>query len=154
MKQLLEEIEHGLIEDQTAIGMGLATSVNRLKESEAKSKVVILMTDGMNNTGSIDPLTATEAAMQYRTRVYTIGVGNRGMAPYPVPTPFGITYQNIEVEIDEDLLKEIADKTGGKYFRATNNQALERVYEEIDELEKSKIEVTRLLARQKNFHRS
>ncbi len=148
----LGEIDNGLIEDGTAIGMGLATSVNRLKESEAKSKVVVLLTDGVNNSGFIDPLTATEAATQYDIRVYTIGVGKRGMAPYPIQTQFGISYQNIEVEIDEELLQEIADQTGGKYFRATNNEALENIYQQIDDLEKSKIQVTVLTRETEEFY--
>jgi len=152
VRRLLSEIKNGLIEDGTAIGMGLATAVTRLRESETQSKVVILLTDGVNNSGFIDPLTAVEAALEYSVRVYTIGVGRRGTAPYPVQTPFGTTYQNLEVEIDEDLLKEIATKTGGKYFRATNNQALENVYEEIDDLEKSKIQVTRISRKTEEFH--
>ena len=152
VKKLLGEIKNGLIEDGTAIGMGLATSISRLKESETESKVVILLTDGVNNAGFIDPLTAVEAALEYGIRVYTIGVGRRGTAPYPVQTPFGTTYQNMEVEIDEELLQQIATETGGKYFRATNNQALENVYKEIDDLEKSKIQVTRISRKTEEFH--
>ena len=152
VNKLLQEIKNGLIEDGTAIGMGLATSINRLKDSEAVSKVVILLTDGVNNAGFIDPLTAVEGANQYGIRVYTVGVGRRGMAPYPVQTPFGTSYQNMEVEIDEELLKKIAEQTGGKYFRATNNQGLEAVYKEIDELEKSKIQVTRISRKTEEFH--
>ena len=152
VKKLLSEIKNGLIEDGTAIGMGLATSISRLKESETQSKVVILLTDGVNNAGFIDPLTAVEAALEYGIRVYTIGVGRRGTAPYPVQTPFGTTYQNMEVEIDEELLQQIASETGGKYFRATNNQALENVYKEIDDLEKSKIQVTRISRKTEEFH--
>ncbi len=150
--KMLSEIKNGLIEDGTAIGMGLATSVTRLKESETKSKVVILLTDGVNNSGFIDPMTAVEAALEYGIRVYTIGVGRRGTAPYPVQTPFGTTYQNMEVEIDEELLEQIANETGGKYFRATNNQALEGVYEEIDELETSRIQVTRISRKTEQFY--
>ena len=138
----MKEVKDGLIEDGTAIGMGLATSVNRLKDSDAKSKVVILLTDGENNSGFIDPLTATEAAEQFDVRVYTIGVGTRGMAQYPVPFGNRIVYQNVEVNIDEDLLKEVASMTGGKYFRATNNESLKQVYAEIDELEKTKIKIS------------
>lgn len=152
VKRLLAEIKNGLIEDGTAIGMGLATAVNRLKESSAESKVVILLTDGVNNAGFIDPLTAVEGATQYGIRVYTIGVGRRGMAPYPIQGPFGTRYQNQEVEIDEDLLMQIAEQTGGKYFRATNNQGLEAVYEEIDDLEKSRIQVTRIARKTEEFH--
>lgn len=142
LQNLLKEVKDGLIEDGTAIGMGLATSVNRLKDSDAKSKVVILLTDGENNSGFIDPLTATEAAEQFDVRVYTIGVGTRGMAQYPVPFGNRIVYQNVEVNIDEDLLKEVASMTGGKYFRATNNESLKQVYAEIDELEKTKIKIS------------
>ncbi len=152
LDRLVNEIENGLIEDGTALGMGLATSVIRLKESEAVSKVVILLTDGVNNAGSVDPLTAVEAAMEYGIRVYTIGVGRRGMAPYPMQTAFGIRYQNVEVEIDEELLKKIARQTEGKYFRATNNEALGNVYEEIDQLERSRIQVTRLTRETEEFH--
>jgi len=150
--KMLSEIKNGLIEDGTAIGMGLATAVSRLQESETQSKVVILLTDGVNNSGFIDPMTAVEAALEYNIRVYTIGVGRKGTAPYPVQTPFGTTYQNMEVEIDEDLLQQIANETGGKYFRATNNQALENVYEEIDQLEKSRIQVTRISRKTEQFY--
>jgi len=133
---LLSKIKDGLIEDGTAIGMGLATSVSRLKESEAKSKVVILLTDGINNTGFIDPATASEAALAYGVRVYTIGVGTIGTARHPMsPVP-------VDVKIDEALLKQIAEMTGGQYFRATNNESLKQIYDEIDTLEKTKIEVS------------
>lgn len=138
---LLREIKSGMIEDGTAIGMGLATAVNRLKDSDAKSKVVILLTDGVNNRGAIDPLTAADLALTFNIRVYTIGVGSMGTAPYPVPTPFGTEFRNVPVEIDEDVLKDISQKTGGKYFRATDNNKLLEVYREIDEMEKSKIDV-------------
>ncbi len=151
VKNLLKEIKSGIIEDGTAIGMGLANAVNRLKESEAKSKVVILLTDGDNNAGFIDPVTAAEAAIQFGVRVYTIGLGSRGEAPYPVKTPFGIQYQNIEANIDEPLLKNIAEITNGKYFRATSNQSLVAVYEEIDQLEKSKIEMTAFTRKSEKF---
>jgi Ca-activated chloride channel family protein len=124
----------------TAIGDGLSVADARLKESKAKSKVIILLTDGMNNTGKIDPLTATEIAKTYGIRVYTIGVGSKGFAPYPVKTPYGIVYQNIKVEIDEDLLTKIADMTGGKYFRATKNTELSKIYEEINKMEKTEID--------------
>ena len=130
-----------MIEDGTAIGMGLATAVNRIKDSQAKSKVIILLTDGVNNRGEIAPATAAEIAKTYGIRVYTIGVGTQGMAPYPVQTPYGIQYQDMPVEIDEGILQQIAQKTGGKYFRATDNDKLIQVYNEIDKLEKSKIDV-------------
>lgn len=142
LKNQLKNIKEGLVEDGTAIGMGLATAVNRLKNSEAKSKTIILLTDGVNNAGFIDPLTAAEVARPFGIRVYTIGVGTMGMAPYPVQTPWGIQYQNVEVQIDEELLKKIAEMTDGKYFRATNNNKLREIYKEIDRLEKTKIEVT------------
>lgn len=138
---LLRDIKSGMIEDGTAIGLGLANAVNRLKDSEAKSKVIILLTDGINNRGSIAPMTAAELAKTFGIRVYTIGVGTLGEAPYPVQTPWGIQLQNMPVEIDEDILMQIANMTGGKYFRATDNQKLEQIYGEIDQLEKSKVEV-------------
>lgn len=142
LKNLFAQIKNGMIEDGTAIGLGLATAVSRLKESEAKSKVVILLTDGVNNRGSIPPLTAAEIAKAFGIRVYTIGVGTNGQAPYPVQTPFGKQYQYEEVKIDEDMMKEIARLTGGRYFRATDNKKLEQIYSEIDALEKSRIDVT------------
>ena len=139
---LFKDIRNGMIDDGTAIGMGLATAVNRLKESDAKSKVVILLTDGSNNTGSIPPITAAEIAKQFNIRVYTVGLGTKGMAPYPVQTPMGIQYQRVPVDVDEVTLGKIADITGGKYFRATNNSTLKNIYEQIDKLEKAKIDVT------------
>ncbi len=142
LKNLMNDIKTGMIDDGTAIGMGLGTSVQRLKDSKAKSKVIILLTDGVNNTGNISPLTAAEIANTFDVRVYTIGVGSRGTAPYPFKTPWGTQYRNVEVKIDEDVLKEIATMTGGKYFRAANRKALENIYGEIDKLEKTKIEVT------------
>jgi Ca-activated chloride channel homolog len=138
---LFRGIQSGMIEDGTAIGLGLANAVNRLNGSKAVSKVVILLTDGVNNTGSISPLTAADIAKIYGIRVYTIGIGTNGMAPYPVQTPLGIQYQNMEVNIDESMLKQIAQMTHGQYFRATNTQALREIYGEIDHLEKSRIEV-------------
>ena len=132
-------IKSGMLKDGTAIGMGLATAVNRLKDSEAKSKVVILLTDGVNNQGAITPLTSAEIAQTFGIRVYTIGVGTEGMAPYPVQTPFGMDYQMMKVEINEDELREIAGMTGGKYFRATDEEKLSDIYAEIDQLETSKI---------------
>jgi len=148
---LLREIQSGMIEDGTAIGMGLATAVNRIKDSEAKSKVIILLTDGVNNRGEIAPATAAGIAKTYGIRVYTIGVGTQGMAPYPVQTPFGIQYQNMPVEIDEAILQEISQATGGKYFRATDNDKLVQVYNEIDKLEKSKIDVKQFSRKEEKF---
>jgi len=139
---LLDQVEPGMIPDGTAIGNGIADAVNRLKDSKAKSKVIILLTDGVNNAGEIDPLTAAEIAKTFGIRVYTIGVGTEGEAPYPVQTPFGIRYQMMPVEIDEGLLRQIADITGGQYFRATDNRTLKEIYNRIDKLERSKIEVT------------
>ncbi len=141
LKNLLKSIKSGMIEDGTAIGMGLATSVSRLKDSKAKSKVIILLTDGINNMGFISPQTAAEIAHTYGIKVYTIGVGTLGEAPYPFQTPFGVQYQKIDVKIDESILREIAKITGGKYFRATDTKSLEQIYQEIDKMEKSKIDV-------------
>jgi len=138
---LLKDVDVGLLNDGTAIGEGLATAVNRLKNSEAKSKVIILLTDGVNNSGSVSPLTAAEIAKTFGIRVYTIGVGTYGEAPYPVQTVWGISYQPMKVEIDEELLKQIAEITGGMYFRATNKKSLQNIYEKIDKLEKTKIKV-------------
>lgn len=138
---LFNSVHSGIIEDGTAIGLGLANAVNRIKDSDAISKVVILLTDGVNNRGSIDPTTAADIAKTFGIRVYTIGVGSRGMAPYPVSTLFGIQLQDVPTEIDEDLLRNIATMTDGQYFRATDNEALVKVYEHIDQLEKSKISV-------------
>ena len=138
---LMKEVETGLIDDGTAIGNGLATAVARLKDSDAKSKVVILLTDGMNNSGEVAPLMAAEIAKTYDVRVYTIGVGAMGEAPYPFMTPWGVQVQNVKVEIDEDLLKQIASETGGKYFRATNNTKLMEIYSEINVMEKTRTTV-------------
>lgn len=152
LKNLFKDVKNGLLEDGTAIGMGLATSVNRLRDSDAKSRVVILLTDGSNNSGSVSPVTSAEIAREFGVRVYTIGVGTNGKAPFPYRNPFGqISYQNVEVKIDEATLKEIADLTGGKYFRATNNRSLKAIYEEIDQLEKSKIEVTEYRKKKEEF---
>jgi len=139
---LFKDVKNGMIDDGTAIGMGLATAVNRLKDSEAKSKVVILLTDGSNNMGSIPPITAAEIAKQFNVRVYTVGIGTHGYAPYPVQTPMGIQYQRIPVDVDEGTLSKIANITGGKYFRATDNETLKNIYDQIDKLEKAKIDVT------------
>jgi Ca-activated chloride channel family protein len=141
MLNMLSELKNGMIEDGTAIGDGLATAINRLKDSEAVSKVIILLTDGMNTAGSVDPYTAAEMAKLYGIRVYTIGVGTYGTAPFPVQTIFGTQYQQMKVEIDEKLLQTIANNSGGRYFRATSNQKLDEIYQEIDKLERSKIEV-------------
>lgn len=135
---LIKEIECGIIEDGTAIGNGLATAVARLKDSQARSRVVILLTDGVNNAGEIAPQMAIEIAKTYGIRVYTIGVGAQGVAPYPVMTPFGVDIQQMEVQIDEDLLRGIAEETGGKYFRATDNTKLLEIYGEINQMEKTK----------------
>ena len=144
LKTQIFAIRSGLLEDGTAIGSGLATSVDRLRSSKSKSKVVILMTDGENNGGMIDPNTAKEIAKSVGVRVYTIGVGTEGYAPVPVQTIGGIIMQREKVNIDEKLLKQIADETGGKYFRAKDNEGLTNIYSEIDKLEKSRIEVTAL----------
>ena len=143
LQTLLARIRSGLIEDGTAIGNGLATAINRLRESDAKSKVIILLTDGVNNRGEIAPRTAAEIAKAQGIRVYTIGVGTEGMAPYPAMDMFGnITFVNQKVEIDEKTLTAISDMTGGQYFRATDKAKLKAIYDEINQLEKSKIEVT------------
>lgn len=138
---LFRNIESGMIEDGTAIGNGLATAVSRLKESNAISRVVILLTDGENNRGEIAPVTAAELAKTFGIRVYTVGVGTIGTAPYPMQTPFGVQVRDMEVKIDEATLQKIASTTDGKYFRATNNNKLAEIYKEIDKLEKSKIDV-------------
>jgi Ca-activated chloride channel family protein len=148
---LYKDISFGMIDDGTAIGDGLATAVNRLKESKAKSKVIILLTDGINNMGSIDPQSAAEIAELYGIRIYTIGVGTMGTALVPVRTPVGMQYQRMEVQIDEVLLRKISALTNGKYFRATNKQKLQEVYKEIDRLEKSKIDVTEFSRKKEEF---
>ena len=151
LKNLFKDIKSGMIDDGTALGDGLATAVNRLRGSKAISKVIILLTDGVNNMGSLDPLSAAEIAKLYGVRIYTIGVGTIGMAPYPVQTPFGIQLQSMEVKIDEPLLRDVAKLTDGKYFRATNNTKLREVYKEIDKLEKSKIDVTEFRKKKEEF---
>ncbi len=138
---LMKDVQTDLIADGTAIGRGLATAVSRLSGSEAKSRVVILLTDGMNNTGEITPLNAAELAKMYGIRVYTIGVGKHGEAPYPVMTPWGVELRNMAVEIDEDLLGQIAESTGGRYFRATDNTKLAEIYSEINQMEKARTTV-------------
>lgn len=146
-----KDVKLGLIEDGTAIGVGLATAVARLKDSDATSKVVILLTDGVNNRGEIAPITAAEIAKSLNIRVYTVGVGSMGTAPYPVQTPFGTRMQDMKVEIDENVLKQIAQMTGGHYFRATDGKGLKQVYEQIDQLEKTKIEVTEISKKKEEF---
>ncbi len=140
-----------MIEDGTAIGDGLATSVGRLRDSKAISKVIILLTDGANNAGSVDPLTAAEIARVFGIRVYTVGVGSYGLAPFPVQTPFGVQIRDIKADIDEPLLKEIAEMTAGKYYRATDNNKFEEIFKEIDQLEKSKIDVTEFKRKYEEF---
>ena len=135
---LMKEVQTDLIEDGTAIGNGLATAIARMKDSDAKSRVVILLTDGVNNRGEISPQMSAEIAKTYGVRVYTIGVGKEGTAPYPVMTPWGIEVQNVKVEIDEALLAEIAESTGGRYFRATDNTKLAEIYSEINKMEKAR----------------
>lgn len=143
LKQL-HAVKSGMVKDGTALGDGLATAINRIKDSEAKSKVIILLTDGINNMGAVDPQSAAEIAALYNIRLYTIGVGTKGLAPYPFRDQFGRThYQNIPVELDEGLLTQMAQSTNeGQYFRATNKKSLEKIFKQIDEMEKSKIDVT------------
>ncbi|WP_163323281.1 vWA domain-containing protein [Draconibacterium mangrovi] len=148
---LFKDIESGMIEDGTAIGNGLATSVARLKDSEAISRVVILLTDGENNRGEVAPVTAAEIAKTFGIRVYTVGVGSIGTAPYPVRTQFGVQLQDMPVKIDEETLQEISSLTDGQYFRATSNTKLEEIYKEIDALEKSKIEVREFSRKSEEF---
>lgn len=139
--EMLETIDMGMVRDGTAIGVGLATAINRLRDSNAESRVIILLTDGMNNAGEIDPITAGELAASYGIKVYTMGVGSRGTAPYPVDDPvFGRRYQNVSVDIDEEMLQQIAQMTGGRYFRATTTEELSDIYGEIDQLETTEIE--------------
>ena len=141
VKNMLSSVDLGMVRDGTAIGMGIATSINRLRDSEAESKVIILLTDGMNNAGEIDPITAGEMAATFGIRIYTLGIGTRGTAPYPVDDPvFGRRYQNVEVNIDEEMLTQVANQTGGQYYRATDLQELIDIYDEIDRLEQSEIE--------------
>ncbi len=148
---LFQNIKCGLIEDGTAVGMGIANAATRLKDSKAKSKVIILLTDGSNNKGDISPLTAAEIAKSFGIRVYTIGVGTNGLAPYPYPTAAGVQYINIPVEIDEATLTQIAETTDGNYFRATSTSKLKEVYQEIDKLEKTKLNVKAYSKRQENY---
>ena len=148
---LFRSVHFGMIDDGTAIGLGLANAVNRMKDSETKSKVIILLTDGSNNRGDIDPLTAAEIAKTYGIRVYAIGVGSKEPARIPYQTPLGIQYTTIENEFDEGTLRRIAETTGGEYFRATNNNSLQSIYQQIDQLEKTKIRVREYSKRSEAF---
>ena len=147
----IQNIRNGLLEDGTAIGSGLGTSIDRLRSSTSKTKIVVLLTDGENNGGLIDPKTAKEIAKTFGVKVYTIGVGTDGMAPQPVNTPLGVVMQSQKVSIDEGLLKEIANETGGKYFRAKDNESLSTIYKTIDQLEKSKVEITTTIHYENKF---
>ncbi|MBS1593773.1 MAG: VWA domain-containing protein [Bacteroidetes bacterium] len=152
VKNQLKDIKNGILEDGTAIGMGLSTAVQRLKDSESKTKVVILMTDGVNNRGIIDPRMAADIATQFGVRCYTIGVGKNGQALTPVAMgPNGLIFDYAEVQIDEALLKSIADKTGGRYYRATDNKTLKGIFEQIDKLEKTKINVSAFTHKTEKF---
>ncbi len=142
LKELASGVKTGMVEDGTAIGDGLATSLNRLRESQAISKVVILLTDGINNAGVIDPLTAAEIASVYGIRVYTIGVGSKGSVPYPFQTPLGVQYRQVEISVDEELLQQMAQMTGGSYYWADSQSKLQEIYEDIDQLERTRIDVT------------
>lgn len=149
---LFKAVNYGLIEDGTAIGLGLANAVNRIKDSKAKSKVIILLTDGSNNRGDIAPITAAEIAKTFGIRVYAIGVGSYGIVNVPVPTPLGIQYQQMDSQFDEKSLQDIAAMTGGKYFRATDNSKLRKIYQEIDQLEKTKINVKEFSKKEEQFY--
>ena len=155
LQSFLAEVECGLLADGTAIGDGLATAVNRIKDGPAKSKTIVLLTDGTNNAGVIDPITAAQLAADYGIRVYTVGVGTRGTAPTPVMTPFGIDFYNMPVEIDEDVLTRIATIGNGKYFRATDenmlNQVFDEIFSEIDKLEKTKLSVSKYVHREEKY---
>ena len=148
---LFKDVQPGIIQDGTAIGLGLANAVSRIKDSQAKSKVIILLTDGVNNQGEIAPVTAAEIAKTFGVRVYTIGVGTQGKAPYPFQTAFGVQYMDVDVEIDEPTLKQIAATTGGQYFRATDNASLKEIYSEIDKMEKTKISVQEYSKKQEEY---
>ncbi|MGM0376299.1 MAG: vWA domain-containing protein [Bacteroidota bacterium] len=151
LTNLIQDVRIGMLKDGTAIGHGLATAVKRIKESNAKSKVIILLTDGVNNQGEIHPLTAAEMAKSFGIRVYTIGVGSHGTAPFPVNTAFGQQVKEMEVNIDEEMMQEIARMTNGQYFRATDENKLRSIYEEIDEMEKSKIDVKEYTQKSEEF---
>ena len=152
LKNLIGGLQSGMLADGTAIGEGLATAVNRIRNSKAKSKVIILLTDGVNNIGEVSPQTAGDIAKAFNIRVYTIGVGTQGMAPYPVRTPFGMQTQMVPVDIDEATLKAISAETGGKYFRATRTSELKEIYAEIDKMEKTKIDVTEFRNKSEEFY--
>jgi len=148
----MKDIDFGVIEDGTAIGMGLATAVNRVKESRAKSKVIILLTDGVNNRGDVGPVTAAEIAASFGIRVYTIGIGSQGTAPVPVQDAFGRTVtRSMPVEIDEDVLKKIAETTDGTYFRATDNHKLREIYQQIDQMEKTRLDVKQFSKKKEEY---
>lgn len=149
---LFKAVNYGMIEDGTAIGLGLANAVNRIKNSKAKSKVIILLTDGSNNRGDIAPITAAEIAKTFGIRVYAIGVGSYGVVNVPVQTPMGMQYQQMESEFDEKSLQEIAAMTGGKYFRATDNSKLRKIYQEIDQLEKTKTRIREYSKKDEQFY--
>lgn len=152
LKNLFKDLKCGMLADGTAVGLGLATAINRLKESSAKSKVIILLTDGANNAGEMDPITAAEIAKTMGIRVYTVGVGTLGMAPYPFKDLFGRTvYQNVEVKIDEKTMRQISEISGGKYFRASSNSKLRKIYEEIDQMEKTLFEVNEFKNKKEAF---
>ncbi len=151
LKNLFKPIKSGMIEDGTAIGDGLATAINRIKDSKAISRVIILLTDGVQNSGSIDPITAAEIAKEYGIRVYTIGVGSKGTAPMPVKTAYGEQIMNVPVNIDEKILQKVAKITDGEYFRATSNQSLANVFKDINKLEKSKIDVNIFLNKEDEY---
>ena len=150
----MKELKSGLVKDGTALGDGLATAINRIKDSEAKSKVIILLTDGVNNQGSVDPLSAAEIAAMYDIRLYTIGIGSMGKAPFPFRDQMGrVHYQNIDVEIDEALMKDMAAATNdGQYFRATNKKALQEIFDQIDVMEKSRIDITQYAQTKDEFY--
>ena len=148
---LLKDVECGMLNDGTAVGDGLATAVNRIKDGPAKSKTIILLTDGTNNAGVVDPITAAEIARSYGIRIYTIGVGTKGMAQSPVMTPYGIRYQSMPVEIDEDKLRRIASIGDGEYFRATDENVLKNVFAEIDRMEKTKLSVQQFSRREEAY---
>ncbi|NLL29429.1 MAG: VWA domain-containing protein [Bacteroidales bacterium] len=144
LKRMLLQIEYGIVRDGTAIGDAVGIAVDRLRFSTSTSKVIILLTDGVNNSGFIDPLNAASIAKLYGIRLYTIGVGSKGKAPYPVQGPLGVTYSYVDVNLDEAMLQEMANVTGGKYFRAVDNKSLEKIYEDIDKMEKTRIKVARM----------
>ena len=148
---LMKDVHCGMVDDGTAIGDGLATAINRIKDGPAKSKTIILLTDGTNNAGDIAPATAAQIAKSFGIHVYTIGVGTKGLAPTPVQTPYGITYQNMPVEMDEEALKQIAETADGKYFRATNKNVLKGIFEEIDKLEKTKLTVKEFSVKEEEY---